>query len=237
MNTRGPKPLLILQEDPQQRWTLHHASATIGRAADNDIVLDDREVSRRHARLWLERGRWHLEDEGSRNGTLHNEQPIQHTVILEDGDEIGICDLFHLVFVDAEVTVTASTSIAPLRQPPKAPRPAPPSPPTERDSPQSLRIDAKTRQVWVQEQVLQPPLSASQYALLELLLEHSGAVVSRDEIAQTIWPQASGIVSEQAIDSLLWRLRKRINQLDASHEYIVTIRGHGVQLVQPPPAP
>lgn len=42
---------------------------TIGRDPDCDVRIDDARVSRRHARVMLQKGIWHLEDLGSRNGT------------------------------------------------------------------------------------------------------------------------------------------------------------------------
>lgn len=42
---------------------------TIGRDVDCDVCLDDEMVSRRHARVFMQNGRWHVQDLGSRNGT------------------------------------------------------------------------------------------------------------------------------------------------------------------------
>lgn len=42
---------------------------TIGRSGTNDLVLNDRSVSRRHAELHVDHGRYHLVDLGSTNGT------------------------------------------------------------------------------------------------------------------------------------------------------------------------
>ncbi len=41
-------------------------------------------------------------------------------------------------------------------------------------------------------------------------------------------------ISEQALDALVRRLRDRIAHVDSSHEYIVTVRGHGLRLENPP---
>lgn len=42
---------------------------TIGRSGDNDLVVSDRSVSRHHAELHVDHGRFHLVDLGSTNGT------------------------------------------------------------------------------------------------------------------------------------------------------------------------
>ena len=37
-------------------------------------------------------------------------------------------------------------------------------------------------------------------------------------------------VSEEAMDALVRRLRDRLSLLDPDHQYIITIRGHGLRL-------
>lgn len=64
---------------------------TIGRARDNDLVLDDGRVSRHHARLQARSGSLVLTDLGSTNGTIVNGAPIRE-VVLGDGDRIEIGD-------------------------------------------------------------------------------------------------------------------------------------------------
>jgi DNA-binding response OmpR family regulator len=93
-----------------------------------------------------------------------------------------------------------------------------------------VEIDPGSRQVWVDGHELSPPLSAAQFALLHLLYTHANNVVSRDEIARTVWPEAAGAVSEQAIDALVRRLRDRLAEGNPHHQYIVTVRGHGFML-------
>lgn len=52
----------------------------IGRAADREIVLNDPNVSRRHARLEHRAGGWYICDLGSTNGTYLNDEPISPNV-------------------------------------------------------------------------------------------------------------------------------------------------------------
>jgi DNA-binding winged helix-turn-helix (wHTH) protein len=66
---------------------------------------------------------------------------------------------------------------------------------------------------------------------LELLFEHSGDVVSRDQIVEAVWSDEEAMgVTEQAIDALVYRLRDRLADADPNHDYIVTVRGHGFRL-------
>jgi DNA-binding response OmpR family regulator len=49
-----------------------------------------------------------------------------------------------------------------------------------------------------------------------------------------IWGnEESAGVSEQALDALIRRLRRRLAEVDMSREYLVTVRGHGLRLENP----
>ena len=57
----------------------------IGRSHQNDVVLKDPRISRRHAQIFLHEGQWYLEDLNSDNGTLVNGQKISR-VTIHSGD-------------------------------------------------------------------------------------------------------------------------------------------------------
>ncbi|MFI6087618.1 FHA domain-containing protein [Streptomyces sp. NPDC051218] len=62
----------------------------IGRAADNDLVIDDLVVSRRHAELRvLADGTYEIVDLGSHNGTYLNGQPVGRAPVAP-GDIVGV---------------------------------------------------------------------------------------------------------------------------------------------------
>jgi hypothetical protein len=63
---------------------------TIGRAIDNDFVLTDIAVSRKHFDLRQEAGAWVLADRGSGNGTLINSNLEDQPFLLANGDVIEI---------------------------------------------------------------------------------------------------------------------------------------------------
>lgn len=71
--------------------TFNTEELMIGRDPDADLRFDphgDLAVSGRHARLFLQAGRWILEDLGSLNGTILNGQVISRPAPLEDGDRV-----------------------------------------------------------------------------------------------------------------------------------------------------
>ena len=61
----------------------------IGRSPDCEIFLDDVTVSRNHAVLVEQNGKFHVEDQGSLNGTFVNRKRIDSAPIAE-GDELQI---------------------------------------------------------------------------------------------------------------------------------------------------
>ena len=95
-------------------------------------------------------------------------------------------------------------------------------------------MDKPAHQIYLNGRLLEPPLSAQQYRLLELMVG-SLKVVGRDDIVRAVWPDAvEGGVSEQSIDALVRRLRERLLELDPDHQYIVTMRGHGFRFENKP---
>jgi len=61
----------------------------IGRSPDCEIFLDDVTVSRNHAVLVEQNGKFHVEDQGSLNGTFVNRRRIDNAP-LANGDELQI---------------------------------------------------------------------------------------------------------------------------------------------------
>jgi hypothetical protein len=66
---------------------------SIGRLPDNDVVIDDATVSRRHCAILVHSDLTiELHDVASKNGTTINGQKIQGPTRLRDGDEIGLSE-------------------------------------------------------------------------------------------------------------------------------------------------
>jgi DNA-binding response OmpR family regulator len=107
--------------------------------------------------------------------------------------------------------------------------------PGGQDSPvpaeEELRLDVATHRLFVRGREVMPPLSREQYELLAHLYEKAGKLCSREEIIRRVWPevQVAG-VSEEAVDSLVHRVRERLRAAGASKELIVTVRGQGFRL-------
>ncbi|MEL6349386.1 MAG: FHA domain-containing protein [Myxococcota bacterium] len=96
MEPRSPLPgsgfveLVVSRPDhPDRRLLLKPGVVLLGRAEDNDLVLPDIGVSRRHARIIVDSGGVIVEDLGSGNGTLYQGRPLRKKRI-EDGDVLQI---------------------------------------------------------------------------------------------------------------------------------------------------
>ncbi len=71
-------------------------TVNIGRALDNDVIIEHPRVSRHHAQLRRRYGRYVLYDLGSSGGTLVNGYPVQECV-LRSGDVISLAD-FEIIY-------------------------------------------------------------------------------------------------------------------------------------------
>ena len=215
------KPVLLVVDGPLrgQQWVMHDDALTIGRGAECNIVIPERQVSREHARIWRDGSRILIEDLNSKNGTHLNGTSLSAPQELQDGDEIQVALSVKFKFIGSEATVPLTLETIPVAQ-------------------SSLILDPNTHQVSVNGRQLDPPLSLYQYRLLELLYDKHGGICTRDEVIHTVWPDAeeSG-VSEQAIDALVRRLRDRLAELDISNQFIATVRGHGFRMIQPEDQP
>jgi adenylate cyclase len=83
-------------EGKAQVFNLVNDEASIGRATDNDIVLNDFSVSRRHAYLRREKDSWVLQDNQSTNGIRVNDRQVPRSVVA-DGD-LAVVGTFQLRF-------------------------------------------------------------------------------------------------------------------------------------------
>jgi hypothetical protein len=92
-----PQSYLIL--DGQRHIPLNRSILALGRALDNDLVVDDARVSRHHAQLRLRNGRYVIYDTGSSGGTTVNGQPVaEHE--LQAGDVIGLAGYSMVYYED-----------------------------------------------------------------------------------------------------------------------------------------
>jgi two-component system cell cycle response regulator len=81
--------LTILKgHEPGRMFLLPDGPAVIGRDKSATVHLDDKGLSRQHARVVHSGARWSIEDLASRNGTFVDGERIQKAALLDDGARI-----------------------------------------------------------------------------------------------------------------------------------------------------
>ncbi len=140
---------LILQTEPGSgtEYILDKPELFLGRDPGNDIVINDPEISRRHARLLLTGNTYTIEDLGSTNGTFIRGQRLSIPVNLRPGEIISLGDRvkvrFEVTGLGTDATVASYRPTAqPTQTPPAAqvppfisPTPAQPSTPVSTPRP------------------------------------------------------------------------------------------------------
>ena len=124
---------LLARQGPRagQAFDLNKPVVTIGREAGNDIVLEDPQVSRQHARLMLQGASYVIEDLGSTNGSFVNGRRVMTPTPLNPGDKLGLGDTVVLEVqggLGAGETVVGRGQPQPMTPPPSFGAPPPPPP-------------------------------------------------------------------------------------------------------------
>lgn len=115
---------------PGKTFPLEKEENLLGRDLANDIPISDPEVSRRHARLFMEGDNVFVEDLGSTNGTFLNGERISSPQQLRAGDVITLGENIVMIFekasYDPDATVVSSQ---PIQAPKVEPQPVAPQQP------------------------------------------------------------------------------------------------------------
>lgn len=207
LRTSRLAPRLVIQNGPLQgqEYIIRKSTTLLGRDETCDITLADQLVSRRHCHLTWDGVYCAVEDLRSTNGTFVNDQRLVEPHILRSGDAIRVAGTV-LSFTDPQ-----STSAGP-----RLPK---------------LMVEPATKRVTVNDKLIE--LSAKEYALLAYLNKHSDRVCSKDSIAKAVWPEYRGDVFDYQVESLVKRLRKKLEPDAEESHLVVTIYGKGYRLLKP----
>lgn len=99
---QGPRPNLVFELDQD--------TYSIGREAGNTIVIEDPQVSRRHAQLTRQGNSYLIEDVGSTNGTYVNGKRVTAPLLLSNGDLIGLADTV-IIAVQAPLSTSEDATV------------------------------------------------------------------------------------------------------------------------------
>lgn len=193
-----------LVDSAGRRFPLAGPVTTLGRSSNRDVYISDRRVSRRHAEIHWDGEASTLHDLDSANGTFLDGRRVTTPQPLRDGDEIGIGSA-SFTFRDPEATVRVA----------EFPR---------------LVVDEATGEIWVNRTPV--ALSPKEQTLFDLLRRNAGRPCSKQEIAQTVWPEYRAEVYDYQIESLVKRLREKLEPDPRRPVLILTVRGRGYKWVQ-----
>ena len=98
---------------------------------------------------------------------------------------------------------------------------------------QRLTFDPKTNEIKRGDITLSESLTSSEFKLLKFLLENKDKVIQRDKIIQAVWKEdkTTAGVTDQAIDQLIFRLRKKIEKDPNNPMHLQTIKGRGIRFI------
>jgi transcriptional regulator with XRE-family HTH domain len=182
-------PARLIARAGDGRATAHPVripETTIGRGADNDIVLGSDHVSRYHARVSWDGWQYAVEDLGSKNGTFVGGEPVAGPRPLRHGDVVLLAGRPELAlsFDAGGATVTVGREALPGG---------------------GLWVDVRAAEAWLRGRKLD--LQPSAYRALALLYERAGEVVSAAEITARAWPEQPDGDASPAVERLIGELR------------------------------
>jgi predicted component of type VI protein secretion system len=183
---------------------------TLGRRQDNDVVIDETTVSRRHSLILDTPSGFMLRDLNTTNGTYINKARIGQTErLLNHGDQIklGGSDVTLVFQQDAPGTVMVESAHTP---------------------PQGIYITEEARNF----EEADTELLEAESALMSALATRKGNVVSRDELNEELWPEGTEDLDEtMTLDVVVGRLRAKLEMDPENKVSLVTVGGFGFVLL------
>lgn len=115
---------------PGATYPLEGDQLTIGRDSSNAVAINDAEISRKHARLTFQGGKYVIEDLGSTNGTFINGQRLSGPFVLKSGDVVSFGEQIVLMY-DAMSGDPGATIASPRKSPGRVAAPIATPPPAQ----------------------------------------------------------------------------------------------------------
>lgn len=196
---------LALQDDIRPvEFVIAGDICTLGRAAECQIIVSRKIVSRLHAKIERDGPRYVLRDAGSANGTFVNSQRIYQPHMLKNRDLIGLGAATPLLrFLDPDPTF---------------------------ESEELLSYDPQALRFCVGRQALN--LTPTQFRLLLHLYQNAGSICTRESCMEAVWgAEYDRDMNSQVLDGVISELRRKLRDIDGMADCIVTRRGLGYELI------
>ena len=209
------KARLTVQGGPNSGLTVPLSSnpLTFGRRSDNDLVVDEVSVSRRHALIMGSPDGFILRDLNTTNGTFVNREKVAHAEYrLKHGDSVRLAGnpVSFLFREDGPKTKLLS--------------PAP--------TPTGIVVQGEGVQEASDEGLPEDSLAGSDADLFRLLKSKKRAVCSREEIILDIWPELGlGSRANQALEESTARIRDALGDESSDPAHLITVGEFGYLLL------
>lgn len=94
---------------------------------------------------------------------------------------------------------------------------------------EEIFYDENTHEIKKGQSIVSDLLSPQEYRLLKFLIQNKNKVVSRDELISAVWKdaQSEAGITDEAIDQMIFRLRKKIEEEPQNPKHITTVKGQG----------
>ena len=192
-----------LLDTANRRFSLARPATLLGRSPACHLYIADRRASRRHAEIAWDGETCTLRDLDSDNGTFLNGVRLAAPHTLADGDQIAVASAV-FTFRDPEATLREARLPA-------------------------LIVDPASGEVYVGRQPV--ALSAKERLLFDLLYRNAGRPCAKAEIAQAVWPEYQVAAADYQVESLVKRLRAKLEADPHQPVLILTVAGRGYRLV------
>lgn len=100
------------------------------------------------------------------------------------------------------------------------------------ESLEKLSYDPEKNEIFLGDNSISERLSPSEFKLMKYLINNKEKICSKDEIITAVWSSQKSQegVTDQALDQIFYRLRKKIEEDPTNPHYIQTIKGMGYKL-------
>jgi len=192
-----------LLDPANRRLSLARPTTLLGRSSACHLYIPDRRASRRHAEIAWDGETCTLRDLDSDNGTFLNGLRLVAPQTLADGDQIAVASAT-FTFRDPEATLREAH--LPL-----------------------LIVDQASGELYVNRRPV--ALSAKERLLFDLLHHNAGRPCTKPEIAQAVWPEYHAAAADYQVESLVKRLREKLESDPRRPILLLTVPGRGYKLV------
>lgn len=94
---------------------------------------------------------------------------------------------------------------------------------------QTISFNPQTNQITQNSLILSDSLTSTEFRLLKYFLEHNDVIVEHSDIIENVWKENKSLagVTDQALDQLIFRLRRKIEEDPNNPQHLQTIKGRG----------